>query len=187
VQGAIERYTSTFLTEASTPGRSEQRPGTGEFRFVRVTPVKEFFVCGEEKVVRYVIERRKPFAGTFFVSCLLIDERGFALAQCDSRAAGHWVQADADRYEGQFTLKTPWLKPGMYRLAMYLCSAGILDRHEDACHLHVIPVLPYAAAADPEATVLGAVLPDFSYHTAPSDAEGLAGGVPTACEPTEVL
>ena len=69
-------------------------------------------------------------------------------------------------YEGEFVLKTPWLKPGSYHVDMFVCSAGVMDRFEQACHLEVIPLLPYPAPGNDEATSEGVVFADFSYGEA---------------------
>ena len=182
VAGAIERYTASFARTAPSSTVPERRPGSGEFRFVSVVPSKEYFDCGEEKIVSYTIERRKPFAGSFFVSCLLIDSNGLTVAHCDSRMVGHWVEAEGDLYEGRFTLRTPWLKPGDYRLEMYICNAGIVDKFEEACRLHVLPLLPYPAAGNSEATAFGVVFADFSYEEAGRTGAAGSAALRTASE-----
>jgi len=167
VPGAIDRYIGSFekaTVEAIDPQR---RPGTGEYRITAITPNKEFYSCDEEKTIRYTVERFKPFDGQYFISCHIVDERGMTILQCDSRMVGHWIET-TDRYKGEFTIKTPWLKPGSYRVDMFVCSAGILDRFEQACYLHVIPLLPYPAAGNTEATSEGIVFGDFAYRTAVS-------------------
>jgi lipopolysaccharide transport system ATP-binding protein len=92
------------------------------------------------------------------------------LLQCDSRMVGHWIEAK-DRYEGQLVLRTPWLKPGSYRVDLFICNAGMFDKFEDACRLNVIPLLPYPAAGNADATGLGGVFADFSYEERHSGVE----------------
>jgi lipopolysaccharide transport system ATP-binding protein len=166
VPGAIDRYIGSFEKATAEAVDPERRPGTGEYRITSVTPDKEFYACAEEKTIRYTIDRFKPFAGRYFVSCHIVEERGATVLQCDSRMVGHWIEATG-RFEGELTIKSPWLKPGSYRVDLYVCSSGILDWFEQACYLHVIPLLPYPAAGNAEATSNGVVFADFSYGAVP--------------------
>ena len=109
-----------------------------------------------------MFNRRKPFAGKVFISAHIVNELGVIVAQCDSRMVGHWIDAD-DECTGRFIFRTPWLKPGDYRVEMFICSNGILDRLEEACRLHVIPLMPYPAAGNSEAMAVGMVFADFAY------------------------
>ena len=162
VAGAIERYSASFAQVSRVTADPDRRPGSGEMRFARVFPGKETFTCGETKTIHFTIERRRPFEGKFFVSAHVVNELGVVLAQCDSRMVGAWFDAE-DALEGEFSLRTPWLKPGRYRVEMFICSAGIMDRFDEACQLEVIPLLPYPAAGNEEATSNGVVFGDFAY------------------------
>jgi len=162
---AIDLYAKSFETAKRTSESAQHRAGTGEVRFAEVTPSREFFSCGEEKVIRFRLQRIRPFVGKFFVSCLLVNEIGAEIVQCDSRLVEFWLE-EADAHEGELVIRTPWLKPGDYRVNFFLCNAGIVDRFEDACRLTVIPLLPYAIAANDETTNLGAVFADFDYRLA---------------------
>ena len=167
VPAAIDHYVRSFERPATALVHSERRPGTGEWRLTSVEPAREYFESGGEKTIRFTAERRKPFIGKFFASCVIINELGFTILHCDSRMTGHWIEAE-DRYEGEFTLRTPWLRPGDYRVDMYLCNAGVLDACEHACRLHVLPLLPYPVPDNPEATSQGVVFADFSYSEIPT-------------------
>lgn len=173
VSGAIRYYAQSFEHAASEISDPARRPGSGEYRFTSVTPAKEYFECGEEKTVRFKIQRFKAFGSRFVVACTLVDSQGSILVQCDSQMVGHSVEG-TDHYEGEFTIRTPWLRPGDYRLDMFICCAGVLDKYEHACSIRVIPLLPYPVAGDPAATALGVVFPDFSFRTVcnGSDASG---------------
>jgi lipopolysaccharide transport system ATP-binding protein len=163
VGGAIDRYVSSFERPAAQLSDPRRRPGTGDFRFAAVTPSKEQFTCAEEKTVRFTIERHKPFAGKIFVSAVIHNELGLPILHCDSRMVETWLNG-GERCEGQITIRSPWFKPGTYRVAMYICSAGVLDRFEDACVLDVIPLLPYPASGNEEATSSGVVFADFNVE-----------------------
>lgn len=164
---AIDHYVRSFERPATALVHPERRSGTGEWRLTSVVPTREFFESGEKKTIRFTAERRKPWTGKFFVSCVIINELGFTILQCDSRMSGHWIEA-GDRYEGEFTLRTPWLRPGEYRVDMFLCNAGVLDSCEHACRLHVLPLLPYPVPDNSEATAHGVVFADFSYAEIPT-------------------
>ena len=131
-------------------------------RFTRVVAAKETFTCGEAKAVEFTISRRRPFTGKFFLSAHIVNDIGAVLAQCDSRMVGMWFDADAT-FDGQFSFRTPWLKPGRYRIEMFICSAGVMQRFDEACHLEVIPLLPYPSTGNEEATSNGMVFSDFAY------------------------
>ena len=162
VPEAIERYVASFGKSAAGISDPDRRPGSGEFRFTRVTPTKDTFTCGEEKQVDFTITRRQPYSGKFFVSAHVVNEVGVMVAQCDSRMTGTWFEVEAEQ-SGRFTFRTPWLKPGQYRVEMFICSAGIMDRFEEACSWEVIPLLPYPTAGNEEATSGGLIFADFSY------------------------
>ncbi len=166
VPGAIEHYMSSFQKSATEIANPDTRPGTGEMRVTAISPAKDLYECGEEKIVRFTIERKKPFNGKYFVSCQLVNQYGVTILQCDSRLIEYWIDA-SDVYHGEFRLKTPWLKPGSYQVDVFVCSAGILDRFEQACYLEVLPLLPYPAAGNDEATSEGIVFGDFSYCETP--------------------
>ena len=163
VAGAIEHYTASFAKADLTAADPDRRPGSGELRFSKVVPVKETFTCGETKTVEFAIKRCRPFVGRYFVSAHVVNELGAVLAQCDSRKVGVWFDAEATT-DGSFSFRTPWLKPGRYRVEMFICSAGIMDRFEEACQLEVIPLLPYPAAGNEEATSNGLVFSDYAYN-----------------------
>jgi lipopolysaccharide transport system ATP-binding protein len=162
VQGGIQCYVSSFNRPTAMQMDPQRRPGSGEMRFVSVTAGEDSYACGDEKVVKFKVKRFKPYAGKFFVSCHVVDHNGFTLLQCDSRMVGTWFEA-ADEVEGKFRLRTPWLKPGAYRVDLFLCAMGVQDRFEEACELNVIPLLPYPTAGNEEATGQGVVFGDFEY------------------------
>jgi len=162
VPSAIDHYVRSFEKTANGVSDPQRRPGSGEYRITAVTPAKEFFECGEEKTVKFRIERFKPYMANFFLSFQFVDPYGALILQCDSRMVGHWIEP-TDVYEGEFTMRTPWLKPNTYRLDIYVCSAGIIDAFEHACQIEVLPLLPYPAAGNSEATSEGVVFADFAY------------------------
>ncbi|MBE7158496.1 MAG: ATP-binding cassette domain-containing protein [Rhodospirillales bacterium] len=162
VAEAIERYAASFARADTAVCEPDRRPGTGELRFTHVVAGKETFTCGETKTVEFTVTRRRPYVGKFFLSAHVVNETGAVLTQCDSRMVGQWFNADTTLH-GHFSFRTPWLKPGRYRVEMFICSAGVMDRFEEACHLEVIPLLPYPSPGNEEATSNGVVFSDFAY------------------------
>jgi lipopolysaccharide transport system ATP-binding protein len=103
-----------------------------------------------------------------FLSAYIMDPTGTFVAQCDSRVVGTWIE-DCEKVAGQFRFTTPWLKPGSYRIDLFICTLGmILDAWEGACSLTISPVLPYPNAASPNATEYGLVFADFAWETSES-------------------
>ncbi len=164
VAGGISRYVQSFTTASQQDLNPDRRPGTGEYRFTDVHTAKEFYECGEEKRISFTIEKRRPYAGRLFVSCHVVNEVGVVVAQCDSRMVGKWYDPE-ERITGELVIRTPWFKPGQYRIELFICSAGILDKFEEACRMDVIPLLPYPVAGNEEATAQGFVFADFAYQT----------------------
>ena len=162
VPTAIDYYMKSFAKANVAVEDASRRPGSGEYRFTRVEPAKEFFTCGEEKVIRFEMTRRRPFAARAFVSCHIVNAMGATLLQCDSRLVNFWIDP-CQGFRGEFRFKTPWLKPGSYRADMFICSAGVLDRFEQACSLEVSDIMPYPSPGNAEASANGAVLCDFLY------------------------
>lgn len=165
---AVRRYVKSFQDPSYAASDPQRRPGTGEVRFTSVTPGREFFTCEEAKEIHFTIESFRSQQAPVFISCHIVDAHGGVILQCDSRLNDHWVRVE-DRYTGTFTIRTPWLKPGSYRVDMFLCSCGIIDQYEQACTLQVIPILPYPHSVGQEATAAGSVFADFSYASSSGD------------------
>ncbi len=173
VQEAIRHYLDSFnQQDALAEQDASRRPGSGELRIASVTPSKAYYEAAEEKCFRFRIDQHKPSRGKYFLSCHLFNESGVGLVTCDSRLLGHWLDP-APAYEGEFVLRTPWLKPGRYRLEMFLCGANIIDRWEEACFFDVIPILPYPDPSHPHAITDGLMFADFDWREAPVGARPL--------------
>jgi lipopolysaccharide transport system ATP-binding protein len=161
---AISAYAESVAGQTETIESSDRRRGSGEYRFAEVRPAKASFQSDEEKSFRFRIERRRGRqTGGFFIGAHVLDALGQILFQCDSRMVSEWLQ-DAPGYEGVLRLRTPWLKPGDYRLDLYLAAGGLVDVFEHACPFSVTGGLPYERAAAPDATERGAVFADFEFQ-----------------------
>jgi len=181
VNTAIQHYLDTFQSQdVQDETSAARRSGSGELRLANVVPESTFYECAEEKRIKFQIEQKKPYSGKYFISCHVFNEQGVDLVTCDSRLLGVWLDAQPF-YEGEFVLRTPWLKPGRYRLEMFLCGGNIIDRWEEACFFDILPLLPYPDPSHPHATTDGLVFADFDWREAtpessvlPSLPEGLS-------------
>lgn len=161
---AVAAYLDALDKAPQSDDSVERRSGTGEYRFTRVWAGKTLYDGGEDKTVFFRVERQKRALNRFYLSGLLMDARGHTLAQFDSRLVGLML-VDAPVVEGRLTFRTPWLKPGQYRLDLYLCCLSdnpIVDR--SGCTMNVSPLVPYAFPGPPDATGQGAVLADFDWQ-----------------------
>jgi lipopolysaccharide transport system ATP-binding protein len=163
VHSGIQRYLEGFAKKGDLCDGLSSRHGSGEMRLVSAAPVRDFFEPAEPKKIHLTLERKRPFTGNFFVSSHLVDAEGTVIAQCDSRLLGCWFEA-ADRLDIAFEINNLWLKPGRYRVDVFLCAAGFLDQCEHACVFEVLPVLPYEGAAGSEATACGLILANFIFR-----------------------
>jgi len=97
-----------------------------------------------------------------WLSVHVVDPIGAVVAQCDSRLVGVTIQ-EPGVHRFVLELQAPWLKEGRYTLDVFLCNRAVLDRWVGAASFDVLPHLPYAHGAPPEAYAAGAVLADFTY------------------------
>ena len=164
VQKAIEMYLAHVCKPGNTQQRASGRPGTGEYRFTFAHPGRQCFTSKEEKTFHFQIERRKQLVGRMWLSALIVDSSGTIVMQCDSRLVAILFE-DNERYTGEFRFTTPWLKPGNYRVDLFICAAEIVDVWEGACSLTISPVLPYNHSASEDGTKLGVVFGDFAWKT----------------------
>ena len=173
ITGAIDRYSSSFGNSIDVQVDPDHRPGSGEFRFTDVRSAKQAFTCAEDKLINWTLKRRRPVTtGPIFVSARVINDAGNIISQCDSRMLDFWVEP-RDTQSGCLRIRALWLRPGEYRISLFICSSGIIDAFDDSCRLNVMPVLPYSAAGGSEATREGVVFADFSYESALSGFETL--------------
>jgi lipopolysaccharide transport system ATP-binding protein len=163
VKETIDLYLSTFSKARGIDEPPDRRPGSGEYRYTLAHPAREYFGGAEEKTVNFEIKRRNKLVGRLWLSALIVDSGGIIVAQCDSRLVGTWVE-DFERVAGQFRFTTPWLKPGIYRVDLFICAGPIVDRWEGACSLMISPVLPYLHSASQDVTEHGLIFADFVWE-----------------------
>ncbi len=164
VREAIDQYSRSFSSNQNTVVPEERRDGSGEYRYVSVFPDQETFSPAEEKRINFTFQRRKPYHGTVFMTCHIVDDMGRRVASCDSRLLAFHV-GETETFSGQWTIRTPWLMPGTYRIDTSILAGDVIDRSVGACYLSVNPMLPYPDSGNTHATAHGAVtLPDFDIE-----------------------
>jgi lipopolysaccharide transport system ATP-binding protein len=165
VEETIQLYLSSFSKRRASDELPDQRPGSGEYRYTLASPTREYFGGAEEKSVNFEFERRTKLVGKMFLSARIVNSAGIIVMQCDSRLVEAWVD-DCARVAGRFQFTTPWLKPGDYRVDLFICLPfSIVDMWEGACSLTVSPVLPYLNSAIENVTEHGLVFGDFAWET----------------------
>ena len=163
VREAIDLYLSTFSKTGGSDEFPDRRTGSGEYRYTSAGPSREYFGGAEEKIVDFEIERRHRLVGRMWLSAHLVDSAGTVILQCDSRLVGIWAE-DREQIAGQFRFTTPWLKPGRYRVDLFICAGSTVDVWEGACSLTISTVLPYLNSASEDGTARGLVFGDFSWE-----------------------
>ena len=173
VKETIELYLSTFSKARGSAELPDSRPGSGEYRYTSASPVRESFGGAEEKTVEFQIRGSNKLVGRMFLSVRIVDSAGTVLLHCDSRLVETCID-DCERVAGRFRFITPWLKPGIYRVDLFIClPLSLVDVWEGACSLTISPVLPYLNSAIENITKDGLVFADFAWETGESlkDAE----------------
>jgi lipopolysaccharide transport system ATP-binding protein len=168
VADGIRMYIQSLRAERSAEDGADRRPGTGEARLVAVRPAKDAFDPHEEKVVQFSVRRSRPYGSRYYISGHLIDGNDVIIAHLDSRLVGYWAD-DVPAWDGELVMRHPWLKPGDYRLDLFLCGNGIIDQFDFACQIRVLPTNPYPAVTEAAAGTYGVVLADFSFAPTASD------------------
>lgn len=163
----IAEYESATKEAAQSDAADAPRRGSGEYRFTHVRPLKAQFSCDEEKTFSFHLERRHGHTGGFFIGAHVVDSNGLLLLQFDSRMTGDWLE-DRSACEGVLRFRSPWLKPGDYRIDMYIGAGGYVDFFEHACSFAVSGALPYERVAGEDATARGIVFGEFDYQISSS-------------------
>jgi lipopolysaccharide transport system ATP-binding protein len=140
-----------------------RRSGSGELRFTSIIPTKGVYRSGEQVKINFSIQRMRSYTNKYAMSCRLFDQTGTQIVRCDSRLIAKWI-VPSDDYQGSFVLKTPWLRPGTYRIGMSILGGNIIDRFDEACSFEVVAPLPYADSSNPHASDGGQVFADFDFE-----------------------
>ena len=160
VPTAIDHYMKSFKNSESSAMDPQRRPGSGEYRFTSVRPAKEFFTCGEEKVIRFEIAGLRNLATSASPRCSIFDANGTVITCCDFRLIGGGIPP-CKAASGELRILSPWMKTGDYRVDFSLVGDAVIDRWENAAVLRVCEPWPYSGAVHPHAVSDGAVFADF--------------------------
>ncbi len=163
VEDVLEEYKRSFVHDAPVVAEATHRPGTGEVRFTEAGVASDIMSPAQEVEVEFSVGAAPAFGSRYHVSCFVNNEDGMVIAQCDSRVVDFWLDSATDN-EGRLKIRTPWLKPGVYTVDLFLYAGGhATDIWEQACHFQVLPVTPYPHPTTPDGTDHGVVFPDFDY------------------------
>jgi lipopolysaccharide transport system ATP-binding protein len=152
------------LTQATSAGTAIKRPGRGTMRFEFVKPERTIFEPAAEKRFLLRIVTNDLTESPCYAALAIFDEDQHQLFIIDSRTGGGLI-SPGKPIELSFVLRTPWLRPGEYRIDAFLWNSGIIDKWEDACRFGVSNSLPYSGAVHENSINTSIVLPDFSVIT----------------------
>ena len=164
VEEAMEAYKRSFAHTAPAMQEAVHRPGTGEIRIRSAKVVSDITKPGHDVEIEITVPANPSFGNRYYLSCLVNNEDGMVIAQCDSRVMDFFGDPATD-LEVTLRITSPWLKPGAYNADLILQSGGRpTDIWEQAVRFQVLPVTPYPNATTPDATDHGVVYPQFEYQ-----------------------
>lgn len=167
-RSVVELYQkqSFSFSEAMSAGSAVRRPGRGTMRFDFVKPGLIIFEPAAEKQFLVRVVTNDLNESPCYAALAVFNEDQKQLFIIDSRT-GDKVLSPGEPIELSFVLRSPWLRPGEYRIDAYLWNSGIIDKWEDACRFGVSNSLPYPGAVHDYSINNSVILPDFSIVTAP--------------------
>ncbi len=171
VLDAVAAYGDSMRSAPTSTNRTRRTDG---LRIEEISVGRSLLAADEDKVITFTVVPEADIGAPYFVSAHIVDHRGIVLAQCDSRLVGLWLDPTETR-EVTLRVSRPWLLPGEYRVDLFVCSSGVIDSLEGACHFTVGPTIPYPGGGIEEALASSAVLPEFTYDVGPTSDEPPAG------------
>lgn len=162
-RAVVEAYQKQSLTlsEATLAGTAIKRPGRGTMRFEFVKPEHRIFEPAAEKRFLLRIVTNDLSESPCYAALAIFNEDQQQLFVIDSRTGGRLISPGRP-IELSFVLRSPWLRPGEYRIDAFLWNSGIIDKWEDACRFGVSNNLPYPGAIHENSINTSIVLPEFS-------------------------
>jgi lipopolysaccharide transport system ATP-binding protein len=163
VEEAMEAYKRSFDHAAPMMRDAAHRPGTGEIRILEAKVTDDITKPGNEVEIEFTVAANPEFGNRYHVSCLINNEDGMVIAQCDSRVVDFFGDPATDVHV-VLRMATPWLKPGAYNADLVIHAGGHpTDIWEQAVRFQVLPVTPYPNPSTPDATDRGVVYPQFEF------------------------
>lgn len=164
---AIEYYQAGFSDQNGKDVKTSNRKGGGAFRFDSVHVGKDLYRGDEVKTVKFSFSPVSPASTdiqSMWIASEIVNDMGVTILQLDSRLHGLTFSGGAGR-SGELAIRSPWMKPGQYRVNMYLCApGGIEDIYEDAAVLSISELLPYSHDAGENGIRNGLVFSDFEWQ-----------------------
>jgi lipopolysaccharide transport system ATP-binding protein len=161
----IHEYLAQFDAKPKGHNALEEalRSGSGSCRISQIRPTKQFFAPGNGIQIRFTLSGSGVEFKNGWICAYIVDDRGAEILQCDSRVRGTQFHSIDLPIEGELSIQTPWLRPGLYRLDVFLAAHELLDAFEGACYFKVAGPPPYPYLASEKATARGLVLGDFEW------------------------
>lgn len=165
IQHYLKRPTSNVIEYPP----EETRGGSGSYRIQNVLitgdgpPARHQQVEGANGLDIIVEIAPRPTEERRPTSCniRLHDENGSCVYICDSRSTGTEFSSENETIHMNFSISSPWLKPGCYTVDAELDSRGFVDGIKNAAMIEILPTSPYAFAAPPWVAKQGSVYADF--------------------------
>jgi lipopolysaccharide transport system ATP-binding protein len=166
VPDAVRSYQESFARSRQVDHRAADRPGTGEARVIEVRPAKPVFSPEDEKCFEIDVDVLTKSSETFALSATFVNEIGIGIVECDMRHAGVAVSSQGTGASSfLLRLRTPWLRPGRYRVDVKIHRIGPwVDVFDGAAEFEVVDILPYEFGAPVDAGAAGVTLPDFDIE-----------------------
>ena len=167
-QGPVEEALALYVSNSAKVKQTANRDKAAVMNiWVRsCLPGKMSFNCGETKTIQFTIQTRAACLDTISVVLLIHDQNSACVAQCDSR----WMGLRFGPFHGAtstnatLNISTPWLKPGSYRVSLYLeTKHGFCDQIDDACTFEVVGPYPTEYENGESISRRSLVLSDFHF------------------------
>lgn len=167
-QGPVEDALDLYVKNSAHVRHTTDRDKAASMKiWIRsCQPQKMAFNCSETKVIQFTIQARESCQDIISAVILIHDQNGVCVAQCDSR----WVGLRFGPFHSPghthavLSLSTPWLKPGSYRISLYLETMhGFCDQLDDACSFEVVGPYPTEFENGESISRRALVLSDFQF------------------------
>lgn len=159
VIAVIEEYVNNVEMKPLAAARQRSRKNKKCWiNFVK--PVATSFPCGAPLEFVVTVD---GVAHTGWLAAVIANDMGTEIVQCDSRLVQLTFHSGELPFTSRLIVRTPWLKPGRYRLDMYAIADGDLDTVEGATYFDVRAPYPYPVNGTTAATKRGVVCGDFTW------------------------
>ncbi|MDP9101175.1 MAG: ABC transporter ATP-binding protein [Actinomycetota bacterium] len=165
-EAAVRAHLASYEELSHLHAVPESRPGSGLVRARSAQPAHPSFAVEETKTFHISIDALGYSGSQYYLGLHLLNEDGIEILQLDSRLVGWWG-SDRARSDVEVRISSPWLKPGRYRVDVFVCGTGqgVFDEWEGACFFRVDPVLPYAHSNTPDGNARGVVFAQYEIES----------------------